>query len=107
MQLAGAGSPIGQKLEVGPGPPVTVLATPAATRSAGSPATTARLDVGAVEKLVSDEVKRREDAVKKQLEDGKAKSKAGDSAAATELFKARLVGALPVPQEGEGRRARS
>jgi len=86
MQLAGAGSPIGKQLDV-QGAPETVLATPAGASLGRVAGENGRLDVGAVEKLVSDEVKRREDAIKKQLDDAKAKSKAGEAEAATELFK--------------------
>lgn len=87
MEIAAGGSAIGQKLDIGTKVPATVLTTPDGASIGRVDGEAGKLKVDAVEKLVSGEVKRREDVVKKQFEDGKVKAKAGDAAAATELLK--------------------
>ena len=88
MEIAGAGSAIGKKLDIGTKLPATVLTTPDGTSIGRVDGDAGKLKVDAVEKLASAEVKRRDDAGKKQLDDGKAKAKSGDKAGATEAFKA-------------------
>ena len=88
MQLAGAGSTVGQKFDVGQKLPVAVLATAGGDQVGRVENSAGRLKVGDVEKLVQTELKRREGGLEQQLNEARGKAKAGDSAAATELLRA-------------------
>jgi tetratricopeptide (TPR) repeat protein len=88
MQLAEAGSPVGKKVEAGTTLPVAVLATPNGEVVSRAASVGGKLKIGEVENLVRDELKRREDAAEKQAQDARAKAKAGDNAAAGDLWKA-------------------
>jgi tetratricopeptide (TPR) repeat protein len=88
MHLADAGSPLGRKLDVGGPLPTTVLATPKGDIVGRVASEGGKLKLGEVEKLVREEMKRREDAVDQQAKEAKAKAKAGDGGAAGELWKA-------------------
>jgi tetratricopeptide (TPR) repeat protein len=87
MEIASPGSPIGRKLDV-KAVPTTVLASAAGNSIGRVDGQDGKLKVDAVERLAGVEVRRRDDAGKKQMSDGKAKAKAGDTAGATEAFKA-------------------
>jgi tetratricopeptide (TPR) repeat protein len=68
--------------------PVVVLANADGTVVSRLENTNGRLKVENVEKLVEGEFKKREDAVKQQMEDAKNKAKSGDSAGAVQLYRA-------------------
>ena len=85
MIVSDSRAPIAQKLDVRP--PVAVLATPDGTAVGRAEGENGMLRSDKVEKLVNGEVSRREAGVKQKLEDGKAKAKGGDNAAAVELLK--------------------
>jgi tetratricopeptide (TPR) repeat protein len=90
MQIADATSPVGAKLPADTKLPVAVLATPDGTPIGTAVNKDGFLRVDQVEKMVQDEMKRREAALVEQLKDGKSKEKAGDSAGAIPIFKSVL-----------------
>jgi tetratricopeptide (TPR) repeat protein len=88
MELGDTTTPNNDKL-IGESPlPVVVLATPAGDVVKKVENTKGKLKVTDVEKLVGDEIKTRGAALDTKLADAKAKSTAGDNAAAIELYKA-------------------
>jgi tetratricopeptide (TPR) repeat protein len=90
MEVADYKTPAGQKLIGDSEPPLAVLATPDGTpieRAANKGGT---LKVAEVERIVQSEVKKREDALDTNLKEAKDKAKAGDNAAAIQLFRAVL-----------------
>jgi tetratricopeptide (TPR) repeat protein len=90
MELADYSTPGGQKLIGDSQPPVAVLATPDGTVVNKVANKGGAMKVTEVEKVVQGEVKRREDALDTNLKEGKDKAKAGDNAAAIQLFRAVL-----------------
>lgn len=87
MQVADAESPVGSKLPADTKLPVAVLATPDGTPIGTAVNKDGYLRVDQVEKMVTDEMKRRETALEQQLKDAKSKAKAGDSAGAIPIYK--------------------
>jgi tetratricopeptide (TPR) repeat protein len=100
MAVADAAQPLGKQLEV-TGVPVAVLTT--ATGSVLGRVTdhAGRLNAPDVEKLVRDEVKKRDDAASQRLTDGRAKLKTGESPAAIDAFKAVLEDACLFPKKAK------
>jgi tetratricopeptide (TPR) repeat protein len=87
MEIADTASAPGQKFAGGVKLPLAVLAT-----ADGNPVGKAEnkdgfLRVDQVEKMVSEEMKRREDDLEKQLKDAKEKAKSGDSAGAIPIYR--------------------
>ena len=103
MQVAGAGSPIGKKLRGRGRAGRRCSRRPPALRSAASPAQNDRLDVGAVEKLVSDELKRREDGGQEAARGRQGQVKSRRQRHGHRAAQVGVVRALPVPQASEGR----
>ena len=86
MSVADGTTPIAQKL-TGEKPPVAVLATPDDNIVEKVEAKNGTLKVEDVEKVLENQIKRRESAVEEKLKSGRDKSKAGDSQAAISLFR--------------------
>jgi tetratricopeptide (TPR) repeat protein len=87
MELADFRTPEGQKLVGDSKAPVAVLATPGGEPIGKVESKDGILKVAQVEKLVETEVKQRESALDANLKDARDKAKAGDSAAAVQLFR--------------------
>jgi tetratricopeptide (TPR) repeat protein len=87
MEVADFSTPAGAKMIGESKPPLAVLATPDGTPVNKIENKDGRLKVIDVEKVVESEVKKREDALDANLKDGKDKAKAGDKAAAIQLFR--------------------
>ncbi len=87
MQVADAASPTAGKFDVGTRVPVAILTDAAGAILGRIEAEEGKLKAPAVEKLVRDELRKREDALKLRLTDAKSKSKAGDAPAAIEALK--------------------
>ena len=87
MELADYRTDTGKKLLGDSQPPVAVLATPDGTTVSKVENKDGKLNVSDVEKLVENEVKKRESALDQQLKDGKDKAKAGETEAAIKLFR--------------------
>jgi tetratricopeptide (TPR) repeat protein len=86
MDIAANNGATGEKLTGGAKLPVAVLAGPDDTVISRVENEDGMLKVDRVEKMVDEEVKKRESAVKERLESGKSKAKSGDKdAAVTEL----------------------
>ena len=90
MALADAGTAIGQKFANGDSLPVAVLAEPNGTIIGKAENKKGRLSVDTAEKLLETEMKRRESALKEQMESAKAKAKAGEKDAAIAEFRSLL-----------------
>src|ERR1041384_171739 len=88
MELADYRTDTGKKLIGDSKPPLAVLATPDGTTVSKIENKDGKLNVSDVEKLVDNEIKKRESALDQQLKDGKDKAKAGDNEAAIKLFRA-------------------
>jgi tetratricopeptide (TPR) repeat protein len=82
MGIADWGGPMGQKLAAGEKLPVVVLAEPDGTIVSKAENKNGYLRVEQVEKLVANEVKRRESALKEKIAGAKEKAKTGDAQAA-------------------------
>src|ERR1700694_788548 len=82
MAVADVNSAPGQKLAAAAKLPVAVLATPDLTAIGKAESNNGMLKVDQVEKLVENEIKKRDEGLKQQLDAAKEKAKAGDSAAA-------------------------
>ena len=82
MTVAEATAAVGQKLVGNSKLPVAVLAEPDLTVVGRAENVNGYLRVEAVEKLLEEEMKKRESAVKERLEEGKNKAKSGDKQAA-------------------------
>lgn len=80
----------GQKFVAGDKLPVAVLAQPDGTIVAKAENKDGFLRVGEVEKIVNNEMKKRQDALKEKLEDAKNKAKSGDNPTAIEEYRAVL-----------------
>jgi tetratricopeptide (TPR) repeat protein len=90
MEIADAASEPGQKF-VGDGKlPLAVLATADGTALGKAENKDGFLKADQVEKLVNDEVKKRESSVEQQLKDAKEHAKSGDSAGAIPIYRAVL-----------------
>jgi len=92
-----------RQLAAAAGAPAAVLVTAEGTEVGRVEAGSRGLAVGAVEKLVGSEIKRREAAVDAQLDEAKAKEKAGDAEGAATLYGAVWTERCLVP--GAGRKA--
>jgi tetratricopeptide (TPR) repeat protein len=90
MGVVDSVTPIGQKLVAGEKLPVAVLATPDGTPVAKAENQNGYLRVDEVEKVVDTEMKKRENALKEQLEDAKNKAKSGDNQNAIQEYRAVL-----------------
>jgi tetratricopeptide (TPR) repeat protein len=90
MELGDYRTPDGLKLIGDSQPPLAVLAAPDGTPVGKAENKDGMLKVADVEKLVDSEVKRREAALSEKLKTGRDKAKAGDTDAATQLFRAVL-----------------
>jgi tetratricopeptide (TPR) repeat protein len=87
MLLADATMPVGQQFKVAERLPMVVLAKADGTPVAEVEGEKGKLYAPAVEKLLSGEMSRRENALKQSLEDAKGKARSGDTAAAVLLLK--------------------
>jgi tetratricopeptide (TPR) repeat protein len=90
MGVVDSVTPMGQKLAAGEKLPVAVLATPDGTPVGKAENQNGYLKVDQVEKLVETEMKKRENAIKEQLDSAKDKAKSGDSQKAIEEYRAVL-----------------
>ncbi|MGH9703614.1 MAG: tetratricopeptide repeat protein [Candidatus Acidiferrales bacterium] len=90
MGVVDVNTPIGQKLAAADKLPVAVLATPDGTPVAKAENKNGYLKVEAVEKVLESEMKKRDSALKEQLEDAKNKAKSGDSQNAITEYRAVL-----------------
>ena len=91
MEIADVASVPGQKF-AGENPklPLAVLATPDGTALGRADNQDGYLKADKVEKLVNEEMKKREDGLEQQLKEAKEKAKSGDSAGAVPLYRAVL-----------------
>src|SRR5947199_981310 len=89
-ELADYRAPAGQKLVGDSKPPVAVLTEPDGSVIGKAESSGGMLKVEQVEKLLSGEMKKREDAVDASLREGRDKEKAGDNQAAIKSFRAVL-----------------
>jgi tetratricopeptide (TPR) repeat protein len=86
MVVAGADTLLAKRLDAKA--PSAVLATPEGTAIERSgPGEKGQLSLAAIEKMVGGELKRRDDTLKQQFEEGKTKAKAGDKEQAVALLK--------------------
>jgi tetratricopeptide (TPR) repeat protein len=90
MEVAEVRSAPGQKLASDAKLPVAVLTTPDGTAIGKAESNNGFLKVDQVEKLVENEIKKRDEALKQKLEAAKEKAKAGDNTAAIPLYRAVL-----------------
>lgn len=90
MGVMDPSTPMGQKLLAGDKLPLAVLAAANGTPIAKAENQNGYLKVDQVEKLVEEEMKKRESAIKEQLEDAKNKAKSGDSQSAIQEYRAVL-----------------
>lgn len=90
MGVVDPATPMGQRLVAGEKLPVAVLANPDGTPVGRAVNQNGYLKVDKVEKLVDEEIKKRESAVKEQLEHAKNKAKSGDSQNAIQEYRAVL-----------------
>jgi len=88
MEVADVSGPEAEKLTSGAKLPVAVLAQPDNTVVGKVVSTDGKLHVDQVEKLVEEEMKKRESAVKEKLEDAKNRAKVGDKQGAIDEFRA-------------------
>lgn len=91
MQVGDANTPMAAKLPADTKLPIAVLATPDGTPIGTAVNKDGFLRVDQVEKMVQDEMKRRESAVEQELKDAKSKAKSGDTASAISIYKSVLV----------------
>jgi tetratricopeptide (TPR) repeat protein len=87
MEVADASTAIGAKLEATGKAPIAVLVDASGAVLGRVPGEGGKLKAAPVEKLVHDELRKREDAVAARLEDARTKTKSGDNAAAIDVFK--------------------
>lgn len=88
MAVSDVRTPAGQKLAADAKLPIVVLTASDGTVIGKLENTNGKLKVEQVEKLVHDELKQRENALNQELKDAKDKAKAGDNAAAIQLYRA-------------------
>lgn len=101
MELGDYRTPDGQKLIGDSKPPLAVLATPDGTTINKVANRDGILKVTEVEKIVEGEVKKREDALDTNLKDARDKAKAGDNAAAVQLFRSVLEQKCMFPRKAK------
>jgi tetratricopeptide (TPR) repeat protein len=101
MELADYRTPAGQKLVGDLKAPLAVLATPDGTPINKVTSKGGMLKVTEVEKAVESEVKKREEALDTNLKDGRDKTKAGDNAAAIQLFRSVLEQKCMFPKKAK------
>ncbi len=90
MGVVDSETPMGQKLVSGDKLPIAVLATPDGTPVVKVENKDGFLKVDQVEKAVESEMKKRENALKEQMEDAKNKAKSGDNQNAIQEYRAVL-----------------
>jgi tetratricopeptide (TPR) repeat protein len=90
MEIADAGSTLGQQLAGNDKLPVAVLATPDGKSLGKVENENGFLHADPVEKLVDNEVKKRESTLEQQLKQAKERSKSGDNAGAIPIYRAVL-----------------
>ena len=90
MGVVDSETPMGQKLVSGEKLPIAVLATPDGTPVVKVENKDGYLKVDQVEKAVESEMKKRENALKEQMEDAKNKAKSGDNQNAIQEYRAVL-----------------
>ena len=90
MEIADAATPLGQKLVGADKLPVAVLATPGGDTVAKIENQDGFLRAEKVEKVVDEEMKRRDNSLEQQLKQAKEHAKSGDSAGAIPLYRAVL-----------------
>lgn len=88
MGVADAGTSLGQTFAAGDKLPVAVLVQPDGTVVGKAENKNGFLKVEQVEKLVENEIKKRESALKEKIESGKNKAKAGDNQGAIQEYRA-------------------
>jgi tetratricopeptide (TPR) repeat protein len=86
MYVADGTAPIVKSLGPNAAPPLAVLADADGNILGRVAGRKGRLDAGAVEDMVENELDRRDKAIAARLADGRAKAKAGDKAAAAQIF---------------------
>jgi tetratricopeptide (TPR) repeat protein len=100
-EVADYRTPAGQKLLGDSRPPAAVLAGPDGSVIGKAEGKDRILKVDQVEKLVTGEVKKREDALDASLKDGREKEKAGDNDAAVKLFRSVLEQKCMFPKKAK------
>jgi tetratricopeptide (TPR) repeat protein len=90
MGVADAGTSVGQKLVPADKLPVVVLARPDGRVVGKAENKNGFLKVDQVEKLVDNEIKLREDAIKQQMKEAKEREKSGDKDGAVQAYRAVL-----------------
>ena len=100
-ELADYRTPAGQKLVGDSKPPVAVLTEPDGSVIGKAENNGGILKVEQVEKLLSTEMKKREDAIDASLKGGKEKEKAGDNEAAIKLFRTVLEQKCMFPKKAK------
>ncbi|MDT4896941.1 MAG: hypothetical protein QOH25_2018 [Acidobacteriota bacterium] len=101
MELADGNTPAAEKLLGESKVPVAVLATPDGLPVSKIENKDGRLKVAEVEKLVENEVKKREDALDTNLKDARDKAKAGDNTAAIQLLRGVLEQKCMFPKKAK------
>ena len=101
MELADYRTPAAQKLVGESKPPVAVLAERDGSVVGRAENKDGMLKVEQVEKLVSSEVKKREEALDASLKDGGEKAKAGDRDGAVKLFRSVLEQRCMFPKKAK------
>lgn len=86
MYVADGTAPIVKSLGPGAAPPLAVLADASGNILGRVAGRKGRLDAGAVEDMVGDELDRQDKVLAAHLAEGKAKAKAGDKASAAQIF---------------------
>ena len=90
MEIIDESSPLGKQLAGDAKLPVAVLATPDGKALGKTENQDGFLRAGPVEKLVDDEIKRRENSLEQQLKQAKERAKSGDNAGAIPIYRAVL-----------------
>jgi tetratricopeptide (TPR) repeat protein len=90
MEIADAGSPIGKQLATNAKLPLAVLTTPDGQSLGRADNENGMLRADPVEKLVDNEVKKRDNQLDQQMKQAKEHEKSGDTAGAIPLYKAVL-----------------
>jgi tetratricopeptide (TPR) repeat protein len=101
MEMGDYRTPDGQKLLGDSKPPTALLATPDGTVVGKAENSGGILKVAQLEKLVENEVKKREGALDASLRDGRDKAKAGESEAAVKLFRSVLEERCMFPKKAK------
>ncbi len=101
MEVAAADSPVRRTLAAGVTLPVAVLATADGSLVGRAENKDKFLRVAQVEKLVEVEIDRREKTLTRQIDEAKAKAKAGDTAAAIPLYRSVLAERCLFPKKAK------